>query len=333
MKTEAPTLNYVDRLQIHNKTVAANLIYFEDDLAVKLGLPAAIMYTRIINWLKTNADNPKAQFEGMTWSYQTYKQWGEQVKCLHWTTIRKALQFLEAQKLLVSGQLFKFDRDKKKNCIKFYRLPTEAELELEEAEMTPPLKHNMFEGPETYLVPGPETYLVPGCIEITKDKEITNSLSNDKEYMRVKDQNKVKVQNSSSKTRATNNPDFDRLWALFPNGLDKKACKTEFERITRTTEANLLIHALQAQMEEWQLKAEVWGWKPQFKHPINWLRGECWLNPVKTRSQLETMGSARSQKAGTYQLARDRDTDILADEYQEQESPLSIYPGEALPHG
>lgn len=87
-------------------------IVIDVDLAAKLGLNEAIIVQQLNYWLQINKKAGRNLVEGKHWSYNTIKDWHDQLPFLSEKTIKRAIDNLKDKGILVTGNFNKekFDR-------------------------------------------------------------------------------------------------------------------------------------------------------------------------------------------------------------------------------
>lgn len=87
---------------------------FDPDVAVKVGVNAAILYANISWWCAKNQANGRNVHEGLAWTYNSVKAWSELFPYLSAKQIRSALLVLEDEGLIVSGEFNESSYDRTK---------------------------------------------------------------------------------------------------------------------------------------------------------------------------------------------------------------------------
>jgi hypothetical protein len=87
---------------------------FDPEVAAKVGVNAAVIYQNIVYWAEKNAANGKHCHDGRAWSYNSVKAWAILFPYMTPKQIRGALDRLEADGLIVSGNFngYAYDRTK-----------------------------------------------------------------------------------------------------------------------------------------------------------------------------------------------------------------------------
>ena len=87
---------------------------FDTDIAVDVGINAAILYKNIQFWCEKNRTNGQNEFEGLYWTYNSISAFEEQFPYLSTKQIRTALALLEERGYIKSGVFNKsaYDRTK-----------------------------------------------------------------------------------------------------------------------------------------------------------------------------------------------------------------------------
>lgn len=83
-------------------------------LAIAIGLNEAIVLQQIHYWIKINENEKINNYQGKTWTYNTYKEWQKQIPFFSERTILRTIQKLEKLKILESSNFNKkkYDRTK-----------------------------------------------------------------------------------------------------------------------------------------------------------------------------------------------------------------------------
>ena len=115
---------------------------FNPDVAAKVGLPAAVLYQNIVFWCEKNAANEKHVHDGKVWTYNSVKAFTTLFPYLSAKQIRTALEKLEADGLIESGNFncSAYDRTKWFCCSGQIDLPIEANEIASEGEPIPDSK-------------------------------------------------------------------------------------------------------------------------------------------------------------------------------------------------
>jgi hypothetical protein len=87
---------------------------FDPDVAKKVGVNAAVIYQNILFWTEKNFRNERNIHDGFVWTYNSVKAWAELFPYLTPKQIRSALQKLESEGFIASGNYNKsaYDRTK-----------------------------------------------------------------------------------------------------------------------------------------------------------------------------------------------------------------------------
>lgn len=83
-------------------------------LATAIGLNEAIVLQQIHYWININEKAKINNYQGKTWTYNTYKEWQKQIPFFSEKTISRTIQKLEKLKILESGNFNKAKYDKTK---------------------------------------------------------------------------------------------------------------------------------------------------------------------------------------------------------------------------
>ncbi|SFC07301.1 hypothetical protein SAMN05421747_1049 [Parapedobacter composti] len=76
---------------------------FNVDVAKEFGIPAAIILKNIAFWIEKNVANGKNQFDGRTWTYNSYKAWHALFPYLSQKQLRTTLNKLVEKGVLLKG--------------------------------------------------------------------------------------------------------------------------------------------------------------------------------------------------------------------------------------
>jgi hypothetical protein len=91
-----------------------SLHMFEPEIAARVGVNAAILYQNIVFWCEKNRANGHNEHDGNFWTYNSLKAWGELFPYMTTKQIRTALDVLEENGLILSGNfnVSAYDRTK-----------------------------------------------------------------------------------------------------------------------------------------------------------------------------------------------------------------------------
>ena len=83
-------------------------------IATAIGLNQAIVLQQIHYWININEKEKINNYQGKTWTYNTYKEWQKQIPFFSERTILRTIQKLEKLKILESSNFNKkkYDRTK-----------------------------------------------------------------------------------------------------------------------------------------------------------------------------------------------------------------------------
>jgi hypothetical protein len=87
---------------------------FDPQIAARVGVNAAVLYQNIVWWCAKNAANRRNEHEGRFWTYNSVKAWAELFPYLTGSQIRLALEKLENDGLILSGNFNEFGCDRTK---------------------------------------------------------------------------------------------------------------------------------------------------------------------------------------------------------------------------
>lgn len=156
---------------------------FNIDTAKKHGIEEAVFIENLIFWISKNLANKKHTHEGRTWTYNSVKAWGELFPYMTEKQIRRVLQSLEDQGVLISSNYnaSAYDRTKwyafKDESIWLKgpaQLPKQANGSAEKGEPIPDINTNINTDIIT-TIPG----TVPAPVSMSSDLAIfTKSLWN-----------------------------------------------------------------------------------------------------------------------------------------------------------
>lgn len=74
--------------------------------------------------------------------------------------------------------------------------------------------------------------------------------------------------------------DFEKFWKSYPKKSDKKKCKTYFLKL-KNPPINEILKAIELQ-KQWRATAGN-EFRPEWKNPLTWLRGECWDDEIEVK--------------------------------------------------
>jgi hypothetical protein len=87
---------------------------FDADIAMEVGMAAAVLYRNIQYWCEKNRTNGMHEHEGLFWTYNSTKAYCEQFPYMNAKQIRKALADLEERGYIKSGNFNENGRDRTK---------------------------------------------------------------------------------------------------------------------------------------------------------------------------------------------------------------------------
>lgn len=87
---------------------------FDSEIALKVGVNAAVIYQNIVFWCEKNAANGKHIHDGMAWTYNSVRAFSEMFPYLTQDQIRRAIERLEAGGLIATGNFNEDSRDRTK---------------------------------------------------------------------------------------------------------------------------------------------------------------------------------------------------------------------------
>ena len=76
---------------------------FDEKIATRVGVHAAVIYQNILFWTEKNAANEKHLYEGRFWTYNSVKAWQKLLPYLTEKQIRSAIDRLVEEGLIVTG--------------------------------------------------------------------------------------------------------------------------------------------------------------------------------------------------------------------------------------
>ena len=76
---------------------------FDAEVAKLVGVNAAVLFKNICYWVEKNATNGKNEHDGYYWTYNSMKTYAEQFPYLTERQIRTALNKLESEGLVMTG--------------------------------------------------------------------------------------------------------------------------------------------------------------------------------------------------------------------------------------
>ena len=87
---------------------------FDPDIAKRVGVNAAVLYQNVLFWTEKNMANGRHIHEGLAWTYNSVRAWGELFPYLSSKQVRTALEKLVSEGLLVEGNFNKMQIDRTK---------------------------------------------------------------------------------------------------------------------------------------------------------------------------------------------------------------------------
>jgi len=101
------------------KNKKTSKMYFEPEIARKVGVDGAVMYNNIKYWCDLNAENDKSFYDGYYWTRMSRRKFAEKFNFWKDSKVRNILKRLEKEKLIKSNNynLHKYDQTKWYTCI------------------------------------------------------------------------------------------------------------------------------------------------------------------------------------------------------------------------
>lgn len=103
--------------------------YFDPNVAVDVGVNAAILYQNIKNWCEHNRANGRNEYDGLYWTFNSMVAFSKLFPYLSEAQVRQALKVLEAKGYIKSGNFNKiaYDRTKWYADLKYQMQSEESE--------------------------------------------------------------------------------------------------------------------------------------------------------------------------------------------------------------
>ena len=213
------------------------------DLATQIGLNEAIVLQQIHYWMDPEM-NVGQVFGGQRWIYNTYEQWQSQFPFWTTRTIRRIINNLEDQSLILSTDKLNNDtRDR----TKWYTINYE---------------HPILAGGMDKM----DTSQTGQNVHLHVDKVATSSI--DKEY----------IQKNTSESNSESDA-FDTFYAAYPKKVGKGAARRSFAKAIKSASLDTLLAALESQKQSRQWKENNGQFIP---HPATWLNQERWEDEAET---------------------------------------------------
>ena len=225
---------------------------FDTEVALDVGVNAAIIYKNIQFWCDHNEKNEKHFYEGCYWTYNSMKAFTEQFPYMSEAQVRSSLKILEEKGYIASGNFNKvaYDRTKwyadKRHC-------------LSESEKS-----------EDSICHGEQMDL--SCITngfVTGDEpipDINTDVNSDKNISPIVPREKAELESM-----------FEQFWAAYPQCFrkaNKKGCKAKFLKIPNLKEIFPdILSSLEMQKRSRQWHEQNGQFIPA---PLTWINQERW---------------------------------------------------------
>lgn len=226
---------------------------FDTDVALEVGINAAILYKNIQFWCEYNRTNEKNFYDGYYWTYNSAKAFSEQFPYFTEKQIRTSLSILEKRGYIKTGNYNKLGGDR----TKWYTdLKTNA-------------KASDTEG--SSILPGGQMELTCGANGTDLEgRAIPNNNSDNNS-----DNNSTPL---ISPQIASEQEEFDFMfkmfWKAYPRKVNSKGCKKKFIKIENLKKIFPdIMQALEAQKQSKQWTKDNGRFIP---YPSTWINQERW---------------------------------------------------------
>ena len=236
--------------------IAESPLLILPSLAKKIGLNEAIILQQMHYWI-SNPLNQNIKDERV-WVYNTINEWRNQFPFWGLNTIIRAIESLEAKKLIITGQYNKLARDR----TKWYTIDYDS-LEC--------LDVGTFTQNETFHLPKMGKSIYPKWVNVLP--ETTTKISTD-------------IKKNIKKSFDT---EFEEFWEAYSKKVSRHKCIDIYNKVLRAEGIELhktIIQAIAGQSKEQEVSDALGIWTPLKKHPATWLNGRCWEDSFKTEGEL-----------------------------------------------
>lgn len=215
---------------------------FDSDVAMKVGVNAAVIYQNIVFWCEKNAANGKHVHDGRAWTYNSVRAFSELFRYLTADQIRRAIERLEAEGFIATGNFNEDPRDRTKWFCDL-RQPHLATM------------------PETF---GVDAEALPDSKPDSKP---------DGKH-RVRDEGEITLFSADETPQQDRTSEgFERFWKVYPKKAGKPAALKAWQKAMRAgADPDAVVDAA---VRYAQSDAVQRGF---CKHPQGWLNDQRWLD-------------------------------------------------------
>ena len=222
---------------------------FDTEVALDVGINAAILYKNIQYWCEFNKTNDKNFHDGYYWTYNSTKAFSQQFKYLSAKQVRTALDVLEEKGYIKVGNFNQLGGDR----TKWY-----TDLKAENKAFAPEGKSKCLGGqmemPQRANGNAPEGKAIPNInTDVESDINTTNPLISPDEKLKLL---------------------FECFWEVYPKKVNKKDAFKAFKGIKNVEK---VLPDIITDVEE---KKQTKDWQKQngqfIPYPGSYLRGERW---------------------------------------------------------
>ena len=235
---------------------------FDTEVAIDVGINAAILYQNIHYWCMHNEANRINEHDGLYWTYNSMKAFAELFPYLSEAQVRQALKVLEQKGYIKTGYFNKQAYDR----TKWY-----ADLRLQSEESL-------------------DSICYPSQMDMIQE---TNGFDTDSEPIPDNNSNnnpniKTNIK-EKSEVLSAEEVMFEEFWKAYPQcfrKVNKKGCKTKFLKIEHLKEIFPdIIDSLEMQKKSKQWKEQEGQFIPA---PLTWINQERWTmkdprNEIQTK--------------------------------------------------
>lgn len=233
---------------------------FDTEVAMHVGINAAVIYRNIQYWCEKNRTNEMNEHEGLFWTYNSIKAFCKQFPYLTEKQIRSSLKLLEEKGYIKSGNFNKSSYDRTKWYADLMPKMSDSNCLVGQMENDEKANGNALDGEPIPNINTDNINTDINKIYISADESFFESLP-DKPVAEVVDE-KEKM--------------FLEFWELYPKKVDKEGCRKAFKRIKKLKEVfPEIIRALEIQKQSKQWNKENGQYIP---NPRTYINQERWLS-------------------------------------------------------
>lgn len=211
--------------------------FFDPIVAKHVGLNAAVIYQNIVFWCEKNAANKQHIHEGRAWTYNSVAAFAEMFPYLTGNQIRRALELLEAEGYIGTGNFNETTYDR----TKWY-----CDLRQIHSALMPNLS-----GTDAKPIPDRNT-------------DITTDINNN-----AQDELALMCEEEASPKKRDR---FDDFWKAYPKKTGKQDAKKAWDKVLKEgADQDKIVQACEA-YAVWLVSGQPGEFRPHAKDPAGWLR-------------------------------------------------------------